>query len=200
MLVMENLQVERLSQVGNGRHLRLRLQSGSYGFNAIFFSNTAESASIAQGDFVDVAFAPQVNEFRGERTVQMNLQDIRPACKVQVNCETDGYRRLRSGNPDRATAENLLPDRATLGMVYRYLSAQNGAVEELPACLCRKIVRWSGMPLDLGKMLVCLDIFADVGLLELGRVRKAITVRLLPAQGKADLETSATMQLLKGAI
>ena len=200
MLVMENLQVERLSQVGNGRHLRLRLQSGSYGFNAIFFSNTAESASIAQGDFVDVAFAPQVNEFRGERTVQMNLQDIRPACKVQVNCETDGYRRLRSGNLDRATAENLLPDRATLGMVYRYLSAQNGAVEELPACLCRKIVRWSGMPLDLGKMLVCLDIFADVGLLELGRVRKAITVRLLPAQGKADLEASPTMQLLKGAI
>ena len=67
-------------------------------------------------------------------------------------------------------------------------------------CLCRKIVRWSGLPLDLGKMLVCLDIFADVDLLELGRVHKNITVRLLPAQGKADLETSATMQLLKGAI
>ena len=92
-----------------------------------------------------------------------------------------------------------MPDRATLGMVYRYLSARTGIIQETPVCLCRKIVRWSGMPLDLGKMLVCLDIFADVGLLELGRVHKNITVRLLPAQGKADLEMSDTMQRLKGA-
>ena len=200
MLVMENLTVERLSMVGGGRHMRLRLQGGSYGFNGIFFSTTPESASIAQGDLVDVAFVPQVNEYRGERTVQMNLQDIRPACKAKTDCDMEGYRCLRAGNLDREIAENLLPDRATLGTVYRYLSAQPGLVQDTPVCLCRKIVRWSGLPLDLGKMLVCLDIFADVGLLELGRVHKNITVRLLPAQGKADLEASRTMQLLKGAI
>jgi len=200
MLVMENLTVERLSMVGGGRHMRLRLQSGSYGFNGIFFSATPESASIAQGDLVDVAFVPQINEYRGERTVQMNLQDIRPACKAETDCDSDGYRRLRTGNLDRETAARLLPDRATLGIVYRYLSARTGTVQDTPVCLCRKIVRWSGMPLDLGKMLVCLEIFADVGLLELGRLRKNITVRLLPAQGKADLDTSATMQRLKGAI
>ena len=56
------------------------------------------------------------------------------------------------------------------------------------------------MPLDLSKLLVCLDIFADVGLLELGRVRKTITIGLIPTQGKADLEESRTMQRLKGAI
>ena len=200
LLVMENLTVDRLSMVGGGRHMRLRLQSGGYGFNGIFFSTTQESASIAQGDLVDVAFVPQVNEYRGERTVQMNLQDIRPACKAKTDCDLESYRRLRAGMLDRTTAECLLPDRATLGMVYRYLSARTGLIQETPVCLCRKIVRWSGMPLDLGKMLVCLDIFADVGLLELSRVHKNITVRLLPAQGKADLEASATMQRLKGAI
>ena len=199
MLVMENLTVERLSMVGGGRHMRLRLQSGNYSWGGIFFSTTPEAASIAQGDLVDVAFVPQVNEYRGERSVQMNLQDIRPACKAETTCDLEGYRRLRAGNLDRATAESLLPDRATLGTVYRYLSARPGTVQDTPVCLCRKIVRWSGMPLDLGKMLVCLDIFADVGLLELGRLRKNITVRLLPAQSKADLETSATMQRLKGA-
>ncbi len=200
VLVMENLTVERLSMVGGGRHMRLRLQNGSHSWGGIFFSTSPEAASVAQGDLVDVAFVPQVNEYRGERTVQMNLQDIRPACKAEVCCDLAGYRRLRAGNLDRVTAENLLPDRATLGMVYRYLSVQTGILQDTPVCLCRKIVRWSGLPLDLGKMLVCLDIFADVGLLELGRVHKNITVRLLPAQGKADLETSETMQRLKGAI
>ncbi len=200
VLVMENLTVDRLSMVGGGRHLRLRLQSGSHSWGGIFFSTTPESASVVQGDRVDVAFVPQVNEYRGERTVQMNLQDIRPACKAETGCDLEGYRRLRAGNLDRETAEKLLPDRATLGTVYRYLSTQPGFVQDTPVCLCRKIVRWSGMPLDLGKMLVCLDIFADVGLLEQGRVRKNITVQLLPTQGKADLEESRTMQQLKGAI
>ena len=186
--------------VGGGRHMRLRLQSANYGFNGIFFSATPESASITQGEQVDVAFVPQVNEYRGERSVQMNVQDIRPACKVDVDCDLEGYRRMQSGALDRETAEKLLPDRTVLGTVYRYLSTQPGITQDTPVCLCRKIVRWSGMNLDLAKMLVCLDIFADVGLLELGRLRKNITVRLLPAQSKADLEASATMQRLKGAI
>ena len=196
VLVMENLLVERISAVGGGRHLRLRLQSQHYSFNGIFFSATTESASVAQGDLVDVAFIPQVNEFRGERSVQMNIQDIRPSCKMAVSCDIEDYRRLRTGTMDMVVAERLMPDRATLGVVWRYLSTQPSSFQETPICLCRKIVRWSGMPMDLGKMLTCLDIFADVGLLETHRLHKYITIRLIPTKDKADLTASRTMQRL----
>ncbi len=199
VLVMENLTVERMSQVGGGRHLRLWLKSQYQTFSGIFFSVSAETASIDVGDLVDVAFIPQINEFRGERTVQMNIQDIRPACKMAVSCDTDGYRHLRSGDLDAPTAADLLPDRRTLGLVWRYLAAQGKPLQETPICLCRKIVRWSGSALNLGQLLTCLDIFADVGLLETQRLHKYITVRLLPAQQKADLTTSRTMQRLLAA-
>ena len=63
-------------------------------------------------------------------------------------------------------------------------------------CLCRKIVRWSGMPLSLGQLLTCLDIFADVKLLELQRHHKDMTIRILAATGKADLNESRTLQRL----
>ena len=96
-------------------------------------------------------------------------------------------------------AERLLPDRATLGMVWRYLSARNPDAQETPVCLCRKIVRWSGAPLSLGRLLTCLDIFADVGLLETQNLHKYISIRLIPTAGKADLSTSRTMQLLLSA-
>ena len=196
VLIMENLSVDRLTQVGGGRHLRLRLQGKNYGFNGIFFSASAESASIEVGDLVDVAFIPQINEFRGEQTVQMNIQDIRPSCKAFVGCDTDGYARLQADTLDAKTAADLLPDRATLGMVWRYLSTRNTQVQEMPICLCRKIVRWSGMPLSLGQLLICLDVFADVGLLELRHFHKCITLQLLPAAQKADLNASRTMQKL----
>ena len=197
VLMMENLTVERISQVGAGRHMRLRLRRGHTSLNAIFFSATPESASIEVGDVVDVAFAPQINEFRGERTVQMNLLDIRPACKAFCSPDLSGYRALHNGTITAPLAQALLPDRATLAMVWRYLAgAQTQTVRESPMCLCRKIVRWSGKPLALEQMLTCIDIFCDVGLLDARRMHKQLILRVLPAEQKADLSTSTTMQQL----
>lgn len=66
------------------RHMRLRLCSGHTYLNAIYFSANPQTVSIQPGDLVDVAFTPQVNEFRGTRTVQMNVIDIRPSCSAGV--------------------------------------------------------------------------------------------------------------------
>ena len=63
-------------------------------------------------------------------------------------------------------------------------------------CLCRKIVRWSCESLSLEQLMVCLDIFRDVGLLQMQRQHKHITISLTCGAEKADLTTSATMQTL----
>ena len=197
MLVMEGMQIERISMVGGGRHMRLRLRRGRFAVNGIYFSASPESASVAQGDIVDVAFIPQINEFRGERSVQMNVVDIRPNCKAACSPEAGGYRQLCEGQVSGQMAQQLLPDRNTLAMVWRYLASVPGAlIRETPMCLCRKIVRWSGMPLNLGKLLVCLDIFADVELVRLVRMNKFIEIGLIPCQQKADLNRSRTLQRL----
>ena len=196
LLMMENLTVERLQSVGNGKHLRLRLRKGRYAINAIYFSITAQAAAVSQGDVVDVAFVPQINEFRDERTVQMNIMDIRPSCKAECSPELCGYQNLRGDTLLPEHAQNLLPDRATLATVWRYLASLRTEIEETPMCLCRKVVRWSGVPLSLGRLLVCLDIFADVGLIEYRRMNKYISIRLTPGQEKTDLNRSRTMQRL----
>jgi single-stranded-DNA-specific exonuclease len=197
VLMMENMVIDRLQSVGGGRHLRLRLRKGRHAINAIYFSATAQSASVAQGDVVDVAFQPQINDFRDERTVQMNIQDIRPSCQAECSPELCGYQTLRTGGTDPRSAEALLPDRNTLATVWRYLAGLGqSTVEETPMCLCRKIVRWSGTPLSLGKFLTCLDIFADVGLLKTQRLHKHLSIHLTPGCDKADLYASSTMQTL----
>ena len=197
VLMMKGLTIERITMVGGGRHMRLRLRSGRFGLNAIYFSASPESVSIQSGDTVDIAFTPQVNEFRNERSVQMNVLDIRPSCTAECSPETAGYSALLQGHISAAQAAQLLPDRAMLAIVWRYLAAAPTAfIQESPLCLCRKIVRWAGKPMSLGQLNVCLDIFRDVGLLEVTRLHKYITIRLTPGSGKADLNTSRTMQLL----
>ncbi len=195
VLMLENLTIERVSLVGNGRHMRLRLRQGRHVLNAICFGSTPESASIIQGDVVDVAFQPQVNEFRGERSVQLNILDIRPSCQAPCDSDSRDYRALCAGTLTAEAAGRLLPDRATLGHVWRYL-AGHGDLQETPMCLCRKIVRHTGQSLSLSRLLTCLDIFADVGLLDLQRQTKYLHIRLSAPQGKADLQRSSTMQKL----
>ncbi len=197
VLMMENLTIDRVGLVGNGRHMRLRLRQGRHTLNAICFSTTPESASIVQGDVVDVAFVPQINEFRGERTVQLNVLDIRPSCQAECCPDSRDYRALCSGTLTAEGAARLLPDRVRLGLIWRYLAGfGTDTLQQTPICLCRKIVRHTGAPLHLSQLLTCLDIFADVGLLELQRQHKYLNIRLRAASGKADLQSSATMQKL----
>ena len=107
------------------------------------------------------------------------------------------YRAMASGNLTAADAALLLPDRATLAMVWRYLTVfGTPSVQESPVCLCRKIVRWGGRPLSLGQFLTCLDIFRDVGLLEITRQHKYLLICPTPGESKADLNQSQTMQRL----
>ena len=195
VLMVKNLTIDRISMVGGGRHMRLRLCSGHTYLNAIYFSANPQTVSIQPGDLVDVAFTPQVNEFRGTRTVQMNVIDIRPSCNAECLPDAAPYRDMQRGNLTSGEAAALLPDRKMLALVWRYLDAAN-PVQESPMCLCRKIVRWSGQPLNLGQMLTCLDIFRDVGLLTVQRQHKYVSIRLTPGEGKADLSRSQTMQRL----
>ena len=194
--MMKNLTVDRINMVGGGRHMRLRLRDRHHYINGIYFSTTPESASIQPGDVVDVAFNPQINSFRGENSVQLNILDIRPHCDVPCDLDTAGYAGIRTGETTPAEAQQLLPDRNTLGTVWRYLASVEGTIREEPMCLCRKIVRWSGRSLTLGQLLVCLDIFRDVGLLEVQKQRKVLTLNPTPGPNKADLNESKTMQTL----
>ena len=197
VLMMKKLTVDRIQMVGGGKHMRLRLRGGHASVNAIYFSANPETASIRQGDVVDVAFNPQINEFRGERSVQMNILDIRPHCSAEASGEIAAYQALRRNQLTAADAAALLPDRNTLAMIWRYLAAAPAPIWESPMCLCRKIVRWSGTPMNLGQLMVCLDIFSDVGLLQAQRQHKYLSITLTPGNQKADLNTSATMQVLQ---
>ena len=197
VLMLEKLVVDRLALVGNSRHMRLRFKQGHHMLGAICFCATTETFPIQPGNIVDVAFQPQVNEFRGVRSVQLNVQDIRPHCPAPCQPEDSAYRRFKKGKATPADCTQLLPERTLLAAVWKYLvSTGSDTIKEGPVCLCRKIVRRSGMSMDLGQMLTCLDIFADVALLRVERRHKDLIITLSAPGQKADLSSSATMQKL----
>jgi len=64
--------------IGAGKHSRLKIDKSGMYLDCIYFGVPAESLGVSAGMYVDVAFEPQVNEFRGKSNVQLQLHDIRP--------------------------------------------------------------------------------------------------------------------------
>ncbi len=202
VLYFRSLTVTELTEVGGGKHLRLRLAGNGYHFNAIFFSTTARLAAVAPGDVVDIAYTPQINEYRGLRTVQLNLLDIRPdeQARTRLKAGKALYRRHVQGQAlSSQEAESLLPQRQDFVAVWRYLTAnaQDGVVCEEFGCLARKITRFAGFACSGGKIRVCLDIFQEQGLLQLEQRPKLLAIRLTSDGRKVDLEQSPILLHLK---
>jgi len=63
--------------IGDNKHTRLVIEKSGQKLDCIFFSVPASELNIGEGDLVDVAFEPQINEYRGRSNVQLQLIDIR---------------------------------------------------------------------------------------------------------------------------
>ena len=202
---LEQVLVEQLSEIGGGKHLRLKLRWGprpDQTLSAIFFSTNALQAAIFAGDTVDVAFTPQINEYRGVRSVQLNLVDIRP-CQAEreaTQVQREVYLRHRRCKPITADeAESLLPRRPDFTAVWRYLISHQdkGRVQDDFACLCRKILRHTGAACSMSRIRVCLDVFDEMGLIDLEQQAKYLSITITAQGKKVDLAKSAIIRSLE---
>ncbi|MDR1329068.1 MAG: single-stranded-DNA-specific exonuclease RecJ [Oscillospiraceae bacterium] len=77
-MVIRGARVTFILPVGGGKHTRLKIEKNRITLDCIFFAAEADSLKIREGDEIDVAFAPHLNDFRGRRSVQLHIIDIRP--------------------------------------------------------------------------------------------------------------------------
>ena len=205
VLCVEDAVITQLSEVGGGKHLRLGLRcKNGQTLAAIFFSQTVLHAGVALGDAVDVAFTPQINEFRGNRTVQLNVVDLRLSRSLREEAadERDLYRRFaRNELLAPADAARLLPTRGEFVAVWRYLIAnsQESRLQENFSCMSRKIARAAAGTLTLGKTRICLDVFAELGLIELRACGRCYQIRITTDGQKVNLDASPIVMRLRAA-
>lgn len=191
--------VVTLAEVGGGRHLKLRLNCGGRQFDAIFFGVTAAESGLTAGDRVEVAFSPQINEYRGWRSVQLQITDLRPAL-TRGQRERAIYEKFRRGEdltPKEAAL--LLPSREEFVLLWRYLKgrAGPGVVEESPRRLTRNLSRDWGHHAPFPRAMICLEVFDERGLIRLECRPDALHIVFNAVQGKVDLNESQILRRLR---
>ena len=87
--------------------------------------------------------------------------------------------------------KQLLPTRQELAVVYRKLSTLNGKVFSVQSLL----PDLKGM--ELGKLLLCLDMFQETGLVAVQGREEVRSAEILPTKGKVDIFTAPIYQRAK---
>lgn len=202
VLMISGAQVQNLAQVGRGRHLKLRLESRGFGLDAIWFSNDGGDLGLVPGGRVDLAFYPQVNEFRGVRTVQLQVIDLRLA-PSRAQMERDIYEKFCRGEMlSPREAQFLLPDRSEFVGLWRWLERQSACgavVEDTLTRIARGVSRTAGQREVPARTLLCLEVLEERGLIELNRRTDRIRIVVRHTEHKVDLEASFILRRLKDA-
>ena len=194
--------LESAQSVGQNRHMKVRLQKGHTSFEGIFFSVTAEETGLVPGSRVDAAFYLQINEFRGSRSVQLQLLDLRPSPEPSARehellslCDA----LLSGGELTPREAARLTPSREQFVRVWRILERESGgsALSDAELPLLRRIAAEVTGAESFLRTAVCLNVFAERGLLSMTREDGLMTIRLTPGERKVELEDSALLRRLR---
>jgi len=202
VLVLTGAHVLSAAQVGRGRHLKLRLEARGVPLDAIFFSADGGELGLTAGCRVDVAFYPQINEFRGLRSVQLQVVDLRRAM-TRAQLEQSIYEKYRRG--DLLTpleAQSLLPTRAEFVCLWRYLKRQSAGqpiLRDTVPRIARGAARSGGQPELPTHTLVCLEVMEERGLLTLVRQSEQLEITLHQLEHKVDLNASEILKRLRKA-
>ena len=179
--------LESAGDVGGGKHLRIRVKLGRESFEGIFFSHTEKELGIHSGDLIDVAFTPQINEFRGHISVQLlvnaiRLHDGRALCERIL----DGERSVLW------SAAAFSPERNDFVRVWKIAEQEDFRLPEKTD----DILSLTPPGMAVETFCLCLAVLCEVGLLKSpdGGIRGSSAVQI---DGKADLDGAGIMKELR---
>lgn len=198
VFLLRSAAVTACGDVGNGRHMKLKVRRDGVTMDAIFFGAGSAACGVSVGDRLDLVFTPQINEFRGSRVVQLQICDLRPA-PTRAQLERALFRRLEEGETlSRWEAGLLLPQRRDFAQMWRFLErycAAGPAVSPVEQLLRQATRGQQGC--TYGRAMVCLSVMDDRGLIRVRMSQREATVELCSTGEKVDLEQARLMRLLR---
>lgn len=190
--------INEIIPIGMNKHLKLVLEKDGLRFTALYFNKSPESFRFMRGGNVDVAFNLEINEFRGTKTAQMNVRDMKYSSKTLefINKQAKDY--LRAVATFITVPENI-PDMQAFRAAFIEIRSAIKVSDEIDiyATSCRVSEKFS-MLLSPCMLNVMLDVFCEMGLIEIERYTlNEAKITLVSVDGKVNLEKSHLLAKLK---
>lgn len=200
--LVQNATVERITELGGGKHLKLTVTDGSRSLYALLFSTARSEIDFCEGDRIDLVCTLDINEYRDVRSVQLTVQDVRLSAsyKEELSLGRCRYEELRAGATFEKQ-EGVLPDRDLCAHVFTVLRRElrRGKAEYGEAELLSLINLGAPRSIPYPCMRYIVDIFRELQILLVedlsgNRYRFEICYR----SEKTSIERSGVLKKLRG--
>lgn len=120
--VMRDATVQRIMQIGGGKHTKLILEKDGATVCGMYFGVSASELEFEVGDKIDLIFNLDINDYRNVRSVQLIIQDTRIS-ETQSKLILDAKRRYKEINSgaEYSACEDVIPSRDDFAAVYTLL-------------------------------------------------------------------------------
>lgn len=210
VFALTKMRIIALSDVAEGKYLRLRLQKADASANTaasasavnqtpvqvMYFGGGRQVFPYITGDILDVAVTLQKNLYLGEARLNLHLQECKPSAAKEepVLRQLRLYERVQRGEAlSQEEARQVMPSRELCGKVYKLAVNQlaEGAGKLSPQALC---VRMGDDGSRLAQVCAALDALLESGVLAKDEDGHIYAPELTQ---KANLEDAPVLQRIK---
>ena len=194
IFILKDARIAELVPLSMGKHTRLTLFKDEINIAAVFFGHNLINEGFAVGDGVDLICSININEFRGNKTVQLIIRDIdySDASWHEIERAEDEFNDIANGS--RLIDREDIPSRADFAAIYHvlrdigYTKGKTISIMKLTAPIAE---------ISYLKAKVILQVFEECGLIELSKADIATYyIRRLEADGKRNLSDAPLMKII----
>ncbi len=182
VFLLKNCTVCGKRALKEGKYTSLELENDGVRLKALCFGIPFAKCHAEIGSAVDIIAAPEINEYRGESSVALKVQELRPAGfrEDRFFAAQRTYEEISRGEGcDKRLAPRVIPDLAALRAIYDLLRQHGGNMSAEEMC-----VYCGGSP-NFCMLRIALDAFAAAGMAEINA--DAGEIRLIPVKQKIDI-------------
>ena len=194
MLIIEEAALVKVQSIGGGKHVKMQVEKWGMVFDCVYFSMTTADLGAKVGDYVDLAFTPQCNTFRGKTTVQFLIRDIGRTRTRRLGKARRLCTRLFAGEDPSIHASDavtLCPERANFVALWRQLELEPVRAGQTESMLSSLI------PAEPARAYICLRVFDELGLADVQDEGGLLHITRAADAQKVDLNASRIFKSLQ---
>ncbi len=196
ILKLSDVTLLDVTPIGEGKHSRFRFQKDGIQWTGVKFKCSPSRLPVSPGDLVDLLFHLNINEFRGTSSLQLQVEELRPAESLakEMRKQEERYREILSG-ASFSPKEEVLPSREEFALVYKILRTQER--ESTSLFSLPRLFDLCGGSVGYIKLKVILSVFDELNLCHLTEpVPNTYLLEFPKVTEKTDLSRSALLARL----
>jgi len=197
VFVIRDISIKEIAPLSQGKHSRLLVEKNGISVSAVCFGYHLIAEGFSVGDLVDIVCSIGINEFRGNKTLQLIVRDIdlSESSWHQIEKTERDFEKILQA--DFQCESDEIPQRADFAAIYGVLK-NAGFGSGKRTTIFKLLV--SLPEISYLKARIILEVFSECGLCELKHTDIGrYYIKMLQTCGKKDLYATPLMKKLTAA-